>query len=94
MSERRHSAGLRRVESRRPRRADAQKQASFIQVLALVLAAGVWSPLTAAAQDEEVSLQDIEQWILTGRYGDALEQLEIQSADDAGALRLRVAALP
>ncbi len=66
-----------------------------MQVLVLVLVFGAWSPLTAAAQDEAVSLQDIEQWILTGRYGDALEQLDARSgqADDAGALRLRVEAL-
>lgn len=59
----------------------------------LVLAAGAGSPVATAAQEEAVSLQDIEQWILTGRYEDALEQLGARSADDAGALRLRVQAL-
>ena len=65
------------------------------RVLVLVLAAVVWSPLAAGAQNEAVSPQDIEQWILAGRYEEALEQLDARSdqVDDARALRLRVEAL-
>ena len=67
----------------------------WIGPVALVLAAAAWSPAAAAAQDGPVSLDGIEQWILTGRYDEAVEQLEAR-ADEAGdprALRLRVEAL-
>lgn len=61
----------------------------------LVLAAGVGATVAVSAQEEAVSLQDIEQWILTGRYDEALEQLDVRAdrSDDAGAVRLRVQAL-
>ena len=67
----------------------------WIGPVAVVLALAVWSPAAVAAQDEPVSLDDIEQWILTGRYEEAAEQLDAR-ADEAGdprALRLRVEAL-
>ena len=67
----------------------------WIGPVALVLAVAAWSPAAVAAQDEPVSLDGIEQWILTGRYDEAVEQLEAR-ADEAGdprALRLRVEAL-
>ena len=67
----------------------------WIGPVAVVLAVASWSPIAAAAQDEPASLDDIESMVLTGRYDEAVEQLEAR-ADEAGgarALRLRVEAL-
>ncbi len=66
----------------------------WIGPLAAVLAASLYLA-PAAAQDGPVSLDEIEQWILTGRYEEAVEQLDAREgeAGDARALRLRVEAL-
>ncbi|MCY3964249.1 MAG: tetratricopeptide repeat protein [Acidobacteria bacterium] len=65
------------------------------RVLVLVLAAGVSCPFVAAAQNEAVSLQDIESMVLAGRHDEALKQLDARAdrSGDAGAVRLRVQAL-
>jgi tetratricopeptide (TPR) repeat protein len=67
----------------------------WIGRVAIVLAAALWLPQVAAAQDGPVSLDEIEQWVLTGRYEEAVEQLDARddAADDARPLRLRVEAL-
>ncbi len=67
----------------------------WIGRVAVVLMVAVWLQPVAAAQDGPVSLDEIEQWILTGRYDEAVEQLDARAdeADDPRALRLRVEAL-
>ena len=65
------------------------------RLAAVVLALGVLLPVVVAAADETVSLDDIASMVLTGRYEEALEQLDSVAAEaDAGrALKLRVEAL-
>ncbi len=67
----------------------------WIKRVAVVLTIAGWLQPVAAAQDGPVSLDEIEQWILTGRYDEAVEQLDAPAdgADDPRALRLRVEAL-
>ncbi len=74
-------------------RIDSTRQWIGLAVVSLAVVFG--SPATTAAQDEPVSLDDIEQWILTGRYDEAVEQLDARAgeAGDPRALRLRVEAL-
>ncbi|MCE2560167.1 MAG: hypothetical protein J4F98_16675, partial [Acidobacteria bacterium] len=67
----------------------------WIGRVAVVLMVAVSLQPVAAAQDGPVSLDEIEQWILTGRYDEAAEQLDARAdeGDDPRALRLRVEAL-
>ncbi len=67
----------------------------LIGPVAGALAAALCLAPVAAAQDGPVSLDEIEQWVLTGRYEEAVEQLDARGRDagDARALRLRVEAL-